>query len=68
MIKVLLVDDQSLIRQGLRALLELEADIEIVGEAENGQIAINLVEKLKPDVILMDIRMPIIPEISNAKI
>ena len=67
MIKVLLVDDQSLIRQGLRALLELEADIEIVGEAENGQIAINLVEKLKPDVILMDIRMPIIDGVAATK-
>ncbi|MHC5830156.1 MAG: response regulator transcription factor, partial [Nostoc sp.] len=59
MIKVLLVDDQSLIRQGLKALLELEPDIEIVGEAENGEQAINLVAKLQPDVILLDIRMPI---------
>ncbi|MCM0594267.1 MAG: response regulator [Gloeotrichia echinulata DVL01] len=59
MIKVLLVDDQNLIRQGLRALLELEPDLEIVGEAENGEIAVNLVEKLQPDVVLMDIRMPI---------
>ena len=48
MISILLVDDQSLIRQGLRALLELEPDIEIVGEAENGQIAINLVRELHP--------------------
>ncbi|MBW4646201.1 MAG: response regulator transcription factor [Goleter apudmare HA4340-LM2] len=59
MIKVLLVDDQGLIRQGLRALLELEPDLEIVGEAENGEVAINLVAQLQPDVVLMDIRMPI---------
>lgn len=59
MIKVLLVDDQSLIRQGLRALLELESDLEIVGEAENGENAINLVAQLQPDVVLLDIRMPI---------
>ena len=67
MITVLLVDDQSLIRQGLRALLELEVDIEIVGEAENGQTAINLVEKLQPNVILMDIRMPIMDGVAATK-
>ncbi|MBW4513476.1 MAG: response regulator transcription factor [Scytonematopsis contorta HA4267-MV1] len=59
MIKVLLVDDQSLIRQGLKALLELEPDLEIIGECENGQVAINLASTLQPDVILMDVRMPI---------
>ncbi len=59
MIRLLLVDDQSLIRQGLRALLELEPDLEIVGEAENGQSAIALVEELHPDIVLLDIRMPI---------
>jgi DNA-binding NarL/FixJ family response regulator len=67
MISILLVDDQSLIRQGLRALLELEADIKIVGEAENGQIAINLVRELKPNVILMDIRMPIMDGVAATK-
>lgn len=59
MIKVLLVDDQGLIRQGLKALLELEPDLEIVGEAENGEVAIDLVTQLQPHVVLMDIRMPI---------
>lgn len=59
MIRLLLVDDQSLIRQGLRALLELEPDLEIVGEAENGQNAIALVKALHPDVVLLDIRMPV---------
>jgi DNA-binding NarL/FixJ family response regulator len=59
MISLLLVDDQKLIRQGLKALLELETDLQIVGEAENGQIAIDLVRELQPDVVLMDIRMPV---------
>ncbi|MEI6442524.1 MAG: response regulator transcription factor [Nostocales cyanobacterium ELA583] len=67
MITILLVDDQSLIRQGLKALLELETDIEIVGEAENGQIAINLVKELQPNVILMDIRMPIMDGVAATK-
>ena len=59
MIRVLLVDDQSLIRQGLKVLLELEPDLDVVGEAENGQSAINLIEQLQPNVVLMDIRMPV---------
>jgi DNA-binding NarL/FixJ family response regulator len=59
MIRVLLVDDQHLIRQGLKALLELEADLQVVGEAENGQTAVQQVAALQPDVVLMDIRMPI---------
>ncbi|MBE9250385.1 response regulator transcription factor [Dolichospermum sp. LEGE 00240] len=67
MITILIVDDQSLIRQGLRALLELESDIKIVGEAENGQIAIDLVKELQPNVILMDIRMPIIDGVAATK-
>ncbi|MBN3883357.1 MAG: response regulator transcription factor [Nostoc sp.] len=67
MIKVLLVDDQSLIRQGLRALLELESDLEIVGEAENGEEAINLVAEFQPDVILLDIRMPIMDGVAATR-
>lgn len=67
MIKVLLVDDQSLIRQGLKALLELESDLEIIGEAENGKIAIQLVEKLHPDVVLMDIRMPVMDGVAATR-
>jgi DNA-binding NarL/FixJ family response regulator len=59
MIKVLLVDDQYLIRQGLRALLELEPDLEIIGEAENGREAIDLIAQSQPDVVLMDMRMPV---------
>ncbi|TBR59137.1 response regulator transcription factor [Mastigocladus laminosus UU774] len=67
MIKVLLVDDQNLIRQGLKALLELEPDLEIVGEAENGKSAIHLIEQLYPDVILMDIRMPIMDGVAATR-
>lgn len=58
-IRLLLVDDQRLMRDGLRTLLELEDDFEVVGEAENGQEALNRYEDLLPDVILMDIRMPV---------
>jgi DNA-binding NarL/FixJ family response regulator len=58
MIKVLLVDDQTLIRQGIRLLLEIEADIQVVGQAANGREALQLVETLHPDVVLMDVRMP----------
>jgi DNA-binding NarL/FixJ family response regulator len=57
-IRVLLVDDQSLIRQGLKAMLELEPDLEIVGDADNGKTALERVAQLEPDVVLMDIRMP----------
>lgn len=67
MIRVLLVDDQSLIRQGLKALLELEADLQVVGEGENGQAAIALVESLQPDVVLMDIRMPIMDGVAATR-
>jgi DNA-binding NarL/FixJ family response regulator len=67
MISILLVDDQSLIRQGLRALLELETDIEIIGEAENGEAAIHLVRELQPNVILMDVRMPIMDGVAATK-
>ena len=59
MIRLLLVDDQELVCQGLRAMLNLESDLEVVGVANNGQAAIEQVETLQPDVVLMDIRMPI---------
>ena len=55
----MLADDQRLFREGLIALLSLESDLEIVGEANHGQEAIALTEHLQPDVILMDVRMPI---------
>jgi RNA polymerase sigma factor (sigma-70 family) len=57
-IRVLLADDQALVRAGFRALLDAEADIEVVGEAGNGGEAIELARALVPDVVLMDVRMP----------
>ena len=59
MIRVLLVDDQPVFRQGLAALLLLEPDLEIVGQAQHGQAAIALAVQHQPDVILMDVRMPV---------
>ncbi len=58
-IRILLVDDQRLMRDGLRILLEMEADLDVVGEAENGELALKAYEKLTPDVVLMDIQMPV---------
>ncbi|MEW2427048.1 response regulator transcription factor [Micromonospora sp. NPDC047644] len=58
MIRVLLVDDQHLIRAGLRMLCDAQPDIEIVGEADNGREAIPLAGRLLPDVVVMDLRMP----------
>jgi DNA-binding NarL/FixJ family response regulator len=57
-IRVLLVDDHALARTGLRMVLDAEPDIEVVGEAGTGRQAIHSVERLKPDVVLMDVRMP----------
>ena len=58
MIRVLLVDDQALVRAGFRALLDAQDDIEVVGEAGDGDEAVALTARLLPDVVLMDIRMP----------
>jgi DNA-binding NarL/FixJ family response regulator len=57
-IRVLLVDDHAVVREGLRAFLELQAGIEVVGEAEDGEQALREAERLEPDVILMDLVMP----------
>jgi len=56
--RVMLVDDHAVMRHGLSALLDLQSDIETVGEASNGEEAVHLARKLRPDVILMDISMP----------
>lgn len=58
MIKILIADDHLLIRQGLRLVLDTEPDLELVGEASDGSEALRLCKKLKPDVVLMDLRMP----------
>lgn len=58
MIRVLLVDDQQLARAGLRMLCESTSDIEVAGEADNGRDAVTLALELRPDVVLMDLRMP----------
>lgn len=58
-IRILLVDDQRLMRDGLRTLLELEPDLDVVGEASNGQEAVQIYVDLQPNVVLMDIRMPV---------
>lgn len=67
-IRLLLVDDQMIIRQGLRSLLEAKPDLEVVGEAENGQQAIAQVETLQPDVVLMDVRMPIMDGVAATRV
>ncbi|MBW4469612.1 MAG: response regulator transcription factor [Stenomitos rutilans HA7619-LM2] len=59
MIRLLLVDDQTIFRQDLAKLLSLEGDLEVTGQASNGQEALALVPTLQPDVILMDVRMPV---------
>ncbi len=67
MIRILLVDDQSLIRRGLKALLESDDAFRVVGEGENGRDAVDLVEQLQPDVVLMDIQMPQVDGIAGTR-
>ena len=57
-IRVVLADDQALLRKGFRMILEAEDDISVIGEAPDGEAALRLVELYEPDVVLMDVRMP----------
>ena len=60
MTRLVIADDQGMVRAGFRSLLEAERDLEVVGEAANGEEAVQLVKRLRPDVVLMDIRMPVL--------
>lgn len=68
MIKVIVVDDQSLMRDGLEVIINSFSDVEVLACGENGEEALRLVEKLKPDLILMDIRMPVMDGVTASKI
>lgn len=66
-IRVLLVDDQALFREGLSTILSVQDEIEVVGEAENGQEALQTAAQLNPDVVLMDVRMPVLDGVAATR-
>lgn len=66
-IKILLADDHTIVRQGLKLILSAHSDLQVVGEAANGREAIELAEKLKPDIVLMDVAMPELTGIEATK-
>lgn len=57
-IRVVLADDQAMVRAGFRLILEAAADIDVLGEACDGEEAVNITERLRPDIVLMDVQMP----------
>jgi YesN/AraC family two-component response regulator len=58
-VRVLITDDHKVVRQGIKMVLDLDPDLDVVGEAENGEEALRLARQLKPDVVLMDLVMPV---------
>ena len=67
MIRVLIADDQELVRTGFRLILQREADLDVVGEAEDGAHAVRMAGELRPDIVLMDIRMPVLDGIAATR-
>ena len=65
MIRVCLVDDQTLVRQGIRSLLELSDNIRVVAEASDGKQGLEKIDEVKPDVVLLDMRMPVMSGIET---
>ena len=59
-VKIMIADDHCMVREGLKKLLELDGDIEVIGEAGDGNECLSLIDKLKPEVVLLDINMPLI--------
>ena len=66
-INILLVDDSSIIRRGLRLFIERQTDWEVCGEAENGQQAVEMVKRLSPDVVILDLAMPVMNGLDAAR-
>jgi two-component system, NarL family, response regulator NreC len=66
-IRVLLVDDHAIVRAGLRALLDASEDVHVIGEAENGQQAVGVAERLRPDVVMLDFAMPLLNGLEAAR-
>ncbi|MDW5326479.1 response regulator transcription factor [Plantactinospora sp. KLBMP9567] len=67
MIRVLIVDDQAMIRAGIRAILGAQQGVTVVGEAENGRVGVDRARRLLPDIVLMDVRMPVLDGLAAAR-
>ncbi len=67
MISILIADDQAMVRSGLRLILESEPDLSVIAEAENGEEAVRLTKRERPDVVLMDVRMPVMDGLEATK-